>query len=209
MPSDKSKVLIVGGQDPYIYNMFLKNGWEVTYNELDSDVDLIQFTGGADVDPSYYKEQKHPATFSDPKRDARESNLYHEFNGKLPMAGICRGGQFLNVMNGGQMWQHVNNHTGTHLAYDHLTETELPVTSTHHQMIIPTAKAVTLMTAKCSTSKQGFDIAVVGSKEDDIEAVFYEESKSLCYQPHPEYVEITHPCQKVYFNYLEHFFGLK
>lgn len=202
------KVLIVGGQNVNIMNMFIANGWKVTVNSLDTDVDLVQFTGGADVDPSYYHEQRHPATHSDPRRDAAEASIYLEFVGKVPMAGICRGGQFLNVMNGGKMWQHVNNHTSPHLAFDELSQKTFPVTSTHHQMMIPAKDGVVLMSADMSDVKQGFDVEVLGHKEEDVEAIFYEETSCLCFQPHPEYMRIGQPGHDVYFKYLKYLFNL-
>jgi len=204
------KVMVVGGMDLSIQRMFFSHGWDVTFDELDSKVNLIQFTGGADVDPSYYGEQKHAATHSNPNRDAREANLFQEFKGKIPMSGICRGGQFLNVMNGGKMWQHVNNHAigGTHEALDLTTNQSIPVTSTHHQMIIPSDSAIILMVAREATTKQGYSKQLLGMKEADIESVFYPSTNSLCYQPHPEYTEPEHPCQVTYFNYLETFFNL-
>lgn len=196
------KVHVVGN-DYSVNSMFLRMGWTVV-NYIDEAVSLIQFTGGEDVDPSYYNETKHPRTFSNPKRDAREAAIYHEWKKKIPMAGICRGGQFLNVMNGGSMWQHVNNHaTGMlHDAYCHVTETVYSVTSTHHQMMRPSIDAKVLLTASLSTTKETADITLEGL-ENDIEAVLYKKTKCLCYQPHPEYVSINHECQQLYFNYLE------
>ena len=124
------KVYVVG-PDYSIRNMFLRAGWTISTN-IDETVNLIQFTGGEDVDPSYYKETKHPRTYSNPRRDAVEAAIFHEWKGKVAMAGICRGGQFLNVMNGGRMWQDVNNHAigGTHEAFDRVSELPVQVTST-------------------------------------------------------------------------------
>jgi len=104
--SNKKKVLIVGG-DSIIANMFSKRGWDVTTNTLDPSIDLVQFTGGEDVTPSLYGEQAHAATSCNPARDDREAKIFLSFKNKVPMAGICRGAQFLNVMNKGSMWQHV------------------------------------------------------------------------------------------------------
>lgn len=93
MPS----VFIVGHKDYDITSMFLKQGWEISTNS--EEADLLQFTGGEDVTPALYGEGKHPTTDNNPDRDAFESDVYHYYIDK-PKAGICRGGQFLNVMNG-------------------------------------------------------------------------------------------------------------
>ena len=198
------KVYIVG-RDYNVANMFLKQGWEVV-NYIDKDIDLIQFTGGEDVDPSYYGQTKHPRTFSNPRRDAEEAGIFYEWQGHLPMAGICRGGQFLNVMNGGTMWQHVNNHglTKTHDALCLVTETVYQVTSTHHQMMIPSINGKVLLTANLSTVREDADTVIEGVGTD-IEAVYYGDTQSLCFQPHPEYVNINHECQVLYFEYLNRF----
>jgi len=205
----RKKVLIVG-LDFGIARMFAEQGWEVVTNPLETDLDLVQFTGGEDVDPSYYQQQRHPATHSNPSRDARESNIYRQFLGKVPMAGICRGGQFLNVMNKGSMWQHVTNHAigRTHTAFDHIDQQDVEVTSTHHQMMIPGPGSLLLLSASCAEVKQGPDVQELGGITPDVEALYYPETDCLCYQPHPEYVGIDHPCRTTYFNYLETFFGL-
>jgi gamma-glutamyl-gamma-aminobutyrate hydrolase PuuD len=205
----RNKVLIVG-QDSSISAMFSRNGWNVTHNILDTDIHLVQFTGGEDVTPSLYKEKAHPATSCNPARDARESKVYLEFLGKAPMAGICRGAQFLNVMNGGSMWQHVGGHAirGVHIAHDQMSGEPIMVTSTHHQMMIPSKTAIVLLTADQSSLKQGAETQEVGGVTPDIEALYYAETSCLCYQPHPEYVDIDHECQTTYFDYLSTFFNL-
>ena len=198
------KVFIVGN-DYSIAAMFLRQGWTIVDN-IDEHIDLIQFTGGEDVDPSYYGEPKHPRTYSNPRRDATESHIYEEWVGKVPMAGICRGAQFLNVKNGGKMWQHVNNHAvgGTHEAYDILSDSPVQVTSTHHQMMIPADHGEVLLVAELATKKETHAIMVEGVGTD-IEAVLYSDTSCLCYQPHPEYVNINHECQVLYFSYLDRF----
>ncbi len=194
------KVYIVGG-DHLIEQMYLRNGWEVVSNEADAD--LLQFTGGEDVSPSLYREEKHPATHMNPARDDYESHVYHQNAGKVPMVGICRGGQFLNVMSGGRMWQHVNKHGGTHEAIDVDTGDSYTVTSTHHQMIRPAEDGLVLLTANLSTRKETATELEQGKMQPDIEAVYYNKTNALCYQPHPEYVDVNHPCQVLFFRYLK------
>lgn len=202
MPQSNSKVFIVGN-DYLVSNMFLRRGWEIV-NYIDEKIDLVQFTGGADVDPSYYKEARHPKTRSDPKRDAQEAAIYNEWVGKVLMAGICRGGQFLNVMNGGRMWQDVNNHAiyGTHEAFDTQTGQVFQVTSTHHQMMDPSDMADVWLIAHQATIKQTAVAQFDGKLWPDYEAVVYPYTKCLCFQPHPENVDVNHECQELYFHYL-------
>jgi gamma-glutamyl-gamma-aminobutyrate hydrolase PuuD len=207
-------VYIVNGDRDYS-NMFLLEGWVVT--DRLSEADLVQFTGGADVSPYMYGEPAHPSTYVHAARDAYESAVFQAcLNQSMPMAGICRGGQFLNVMCGGLMWQDVDQHAihGFHAAFDHVTKSVVPVSSTHHQMMRPNSKAEVLMTARIAHRKErmGQSGGTITSYNDDadIEALFYDEQRSLCYQPHPEMgVPGIGPCRLAYFNYLEHCFGLK
>ena len=200
------RVYIVGGDLSYS-SMFLNQGWIVTNDLLEAQ--LVQFTGGSDVTPAFYNELKHPKTTSNLLRDKREKLIFNLcLKHNIAMAGICRGGQFLNVMNGGRMWQHVNNHAGvgTHKIVDMLTGLSFTATSTHHQMMIPTKNAKILGVAKESTSKErigksGQILTLVGQKGQDAEVLFYSKSNSLCFQPHPEMAGFEN-LRDTYFKYI-------
>ena len=191
------RVLIIGGGQAYA-QMFRMYGWEVA--EDIHEADLLQFTGGHDVSPVLYGENTHPATSSNYQRDMREREMFLvALDLGIPCAGICRGGQFLNAMNGGKMWQHVDKHAigGTHAATDLRTERVVQVSSTHHQMMRPANAATILCTAKESTSKEcmldgkkylTIDMDILNWEEVDAEVVLYKGTKSLCFQPHPEFV---------------------
>lgn len=197
MPS----VFIVGHKDYDITSMFLKQGWEISTNS--EEADLLQFTGGEDVTPALYGEGKHPTTDNNPDRDAFESDVYHYYIDK-PKAGICRGGQFLNVMNGGKMWQHVNNHTRPHKATVFKSNQSFLVTSTHHQMMIPSMEGYIILEASESTIKMDALKSYNFEKpEMDCEAVVYPETKTFCYQPHPEWSEPNSDNTTFYFDQLE------
>lgn len=202
-------VMIIEGSQQY-RAMFEKHGWEITTDFTKAD--LIQFTGGADVSPFLYGEGLHPTTHHDPRRDLVEAG-YFAFAVRLgiPMAGICRGGQFLNVMNGGTMYQDVDGHAihGTHTCYDLATDREIQVTSTHHQMMRISAKDATpVAVANISTRKEFIQDGEVvdGVIGTDLEAVFYEKTKSLCFQPHPEFYGADSTCA-YYFELLERHLG--
>lgn len=199
------KVYIV--QSDYSYDkMFKGQGWTIVTNPHDAE--LIQFTGGEDVDPALYYEEKHPLTNSNPERDSYESHIIHQFTGKVPLAGICRGGQLLNVLGGGRMWQHVNGHMGTHKAiYNNNQEDYYFVTSDHHQMMRPSSLGEILVTAKKSSYKETAN-EHIENDEPDVEAVYYPHMKALCFQPHPEYVDHDHDCQILYFDLLKNYIGL-
>ena len=70
----------------------------------------LLLTGGGDVDPSLYGETRSPETEPpDPERDAVEAALIDEALARdLPVLGICRGMQLLNVHLGGSLVQHLS-----------------------------------------------------------------------------------------------------
>lgn len=128
------KVFIVGGC--FLTNqLFIQNGWSSVTNIHEAD--LVVFTGGADVSPSLYNAPVHPTTHFDTNRDEREIQIFalcQEL--KKATVGICRGGQFLNVMGGGEMYQNVSRHGNAHNIVDLETGEVIYVSSTHHQMMI-------------------------------------------------------------------------
>lgn len=198
----RPKVYIVGGGYEYI-RLFYNLGCLGAKN-LD-EAEVVVFTGGEDVNPELYGEGPLIKTHFNRLRDDKEKVIYHlALERGLPMVGICRGGQFLNVMNGGKMWQHVNNHTHNHLARIEIPPYQgknnrrrtIEVTSTHHQMMIPAPDAFVLMTASEATEKNSQAFAKVGKADDDpdTEVVFYDETNCLCFQPHPEFGSCPPEC---------------
>lgn len=203
---NKKSVYVVGGGVEFD-RMFVHQGWVIIDSLVEAD--LIQFTGGSDVSPSFYNEKEHPETRSNLLRDKRERIIFNlALKHKIPMTGVCRGGQFLNVMNGGRMWQHVNNHSGvgSHKVVDLDTGESFGATSTHHQMMNPHKSVKLLAVAKEATRKEkigvnGQIITLLGSSGTDVEVCFYLKSKSLCFQPHPEFGGCEE-LRKRYFDYI-------
>jgi len=210
----KPKVFIVQPYTTSLYNkMFHKMGWEVACSVAESD--LVQFTGGVDVNPDLYKHDKHPTTHFQTSRDVYDAQ-YFELAKRLgkPMAGICRGGQFLNVVNGGTLIQHTDGHAlgHNHLLLDINTGATVEVSSTHHQMMMPSEHAVVVATANESSMKlimkKGCAEEDVQHKmSDDIEVLYYDEYNCLCFQPHPEFNDVPH-CREYYFACLRNYLGL-
>lgn len=192
-------VYIVNGSGDY-RRLFESLGYAITIDITKAN--LAVFTGGADVTPSLYGDEQHWTTRNDPRRDQMEMALAQEFQRQgTPMVGICRGGQFLNVFSGGRMYQHVEKHTRSHVITDVETGETVYVSSTHHQMIMPSPEAVLVATACLGGSREWFDgtIAKKDISKEDIEVVFYPKTKALCFQPHPEFDSAEYVGMKKYF----------
>ncbi len=74
-----------------------------------TSLDGILFTGGGDLDPAHYSgSASSEVTGIDPERDAYELALARAAVARgLPVLGICRGCQVLNVALGGTLVQHL------------------------------------------------------------------------------------------------------
>jgi putative glutamine amidotransferase len=72
-------------------------------------LDGLILAGGADIDPSSYDQPAHPETHDTvPERDAFELALARAaIERDMPLLGICRGMQLLNVACGGTLLQHL------------------------------------------------------------------------------------------------------
>jgi putative glutamine amidotransferase len=82
-------------------------------------LDGVLLTGGGDVDPVLYGEDRHP-TISDaePGRDEFEIDLARRaMDANIPLLAICRGSQVLNVAAGGTLVQDIPSAVATDLAH--------------------------------------------------------------------------------------------
>jgi len=79
-----------------------------------SRLDGLILTGGGDVAPSRYGEAPHPRTtrVSEPRDAAELELLGAALDAELPVLGICRGMQLLNVARGGTLRQHLPEEAG-------------------------------------------------------------------------------------------------
>lgn len=82
-----------------------EEGVEETLAALDG----LILSGGADLDPEVYGEERHPETsIIHPHRDRAELALLRgALERDMPVLAICRGIQMLNVFHGGDLHQHL------------------------------------------------------------------------------------------------------
>jgi gamma-glutamyl-gamma-aminobutyrate hydrolase PuuD len=201
------KVYIVG-HDSLIAKMYSDAGYEIVPDIAGADI--VQFTGGSDVSPEFYGHPKHPTTGSNLDRDIRERDVWERVaQTRQIKVGICRGAQFLCVMNGGMLWQDVSGHAlaGTHVI-TYIDENNLVhsknVTSTHHQMMYPAGPHCLWGAAYLSSHRDfGGELRKktnFNSDGPDVEIVFWPGSLSLGFQPHPEYG--VRECRDLFFDCL-------
>lgn len=82
-----------------------------------ASLDGIVFSGGGDVDPARYGEVPVPEVYGvDQARDGWEIELARV--ARIPVLGICRGAQVLNVAAGGTLVQHLPDHLDWDRAHD-------------------------------------------------------------------------------------------
>lgn len=187
MSKKKNTCHVVGG-DWKVQKMFCKGGYEIV--ALSDNPDFVVFTGGADISSELYGMTRGKSGPPDTARDAREQNVFkYCTTGKIPMVGICRGAQFLNVMSGGKLWQDVNNHalSGLHQVLVKGSDKVYEVTSTHHQQMIPSPKGCVVAWAPGLSTHKCNQYGATYVSEKDAEVVVYKDTKCLCFQPHPEY----------------------
>lgn len=101
--------------------VYIPTGLETSLlRELYERLDAVLLPGGPDVDPVEYGQERHPKTkIIDVPRDALELTLARwAAEDDLPMFGICRGHQVMNVAFGGTLVQDIPSQVETTLTHD-------------------------------------------------------------------------------------------
>jgi putative glutamine amidotransferase len=142
------------------------------------EVDGLLLPGGWDVDPSFYGEQPDEKVGPiDHELDETELRLFQQAREKeIPILGICRGQQVINVAMGGSLIQHLDDHDVRAQGRRHLAHTievdptselgqaagehKIRVNSLHHQAIRELAPGL-------QETAKGEDGTVEGVESDD------------------------------------------
>lgn len=192
-----TKVLVLGGGS-YRSLFEEEEGYEVSD---DLDFDMVCFTGGTDINPDIYGDRVHRFTSrSDTQRDQHEVTIFHHCKKHgIPMVGICRGAQLLCALSGGKLYQHVTRHGESHQIVT--PEGEMVVTSSHHQMMdvsrVRNVEVIGYASPRSTTYETGDGPQPHPKK--DIEVAFFPETKALCHQPHPEWMDTQAPYRRFFF----------
>jgi putative glutamine amidotransferase len=142
------------------------------------EVDGLLLPGGWDVDPSFYGEKPDEKVGPiDRELDETELRLFRQARDKeIPILGICRGQQVINVAMGGSLLQHLEDHDVRAHGRSHLAHTievnpsselgraagehKIRVNSLHHQAIDKLAPGL-------QQTAHGEDGTVEGVESDD------------------------------------------
>ena len=169
--------------------------------ELLARMDGLLLTGGGDLDPALYGEIPDDTVYGVRRdRDEFEIALYREAVALgMPILGICRGMQLINVLRGGNLHQEIPGHwqdnpptrlshaiditAGSVLAETMGPTPSIQVNSYHHQSLKDLGHGL-LVSALCG---------------DVIEAVEADDIDLVAVQWHPEHLYATEPEHKALF----------
>ncbi len=176
-------------------------------------LDGLVLSGGADIDPSRYGEHADPDLGEvEPDRDAWELALLDAAASLgLPVLGVCRGLQLLNVASGGTLHQHVeldegaghpqwdvDGHVATHTVTTvagttirSLVGASIAVNSLHHQVVATVGEGL-IVTAHAS------DDVVEGLESADGRIVAVQWHPELLAKPDPTFRWIVEGGRRYY-----------
>jgi putative glutamine amidotransferase len=188
---------------------------ELGLDELLERLDGVMFTGShSNVEPHHYSgPPSDPGTLHDPARDATTLPLIRKaVAAGVPVLGICRGFQEMNVAFGGTLHQKVHEVEGRH---DHREDTSLELDVQYgpaHEVVLEPGGSLRALTGQNriqvnSLHSQGVDrlgpgLAVEGRALDGlIEAFRVEHAKSfaVAVQWHPEWKAMNNPFSRALF----------
>lgn len=187
--------------------MFYKRGYEIV-DHLDL-ADIVVLLGGADITPGIYGEKPAGAIGFNEKADKIDMDIIQKAS-KHFKVGICRGAQLLNCYpNNGKLWQDIDKHEyGDHSVTDFVTSKSYIVNSLHHQQMVPGPKGEVIAGTNLARVKEGWNkkwhVDGTNSPDLDVEAVFYPDTKSLCVQWHPEFLNAD--SEPYFFELLDRYF---
>ncbi len=114
--------------------------------ELYQRLDAVLLPGGGDVRPSVYGAEAHPLTANiNDDRDALEITLARwAYADDLPLFGICRGHQVLNVALGGTLIQDIPSEVGEETPHE--TPNDMPRNTPRHSVnVVPGSRLAEIM----------------------------------------------------------------
>jgi putative glutamine amidotransferase len=202
------RILVVGGASyEDLVKPFGETGQSLLHFFAEPEAyKAVFFTGGEDVSPYLYGHRRCLETFANPFRDQIEQQIYEAalaYN--IKMVGVCRGLQWLTVMDGGFMIQHVLRHAirGYHLAQSYAGQ--VTVNSLHHQMVVPRINAYIIAVAP--KLSEIYKVDGGGNWKEgplqEVESVYFPEIGAFGVQWHPEMMLESAPGRLFFMEHVE------
>jgi len=173
--------------DKYVNAMALRGATAImltldneNYEEIFALCDGFLVTGGGDIDPQYYGEDNTASKRIQPRLDTLDKKVIeYAYQNNVPLLGICRGHQDLNVFLGGSLYQHIDNHTDIDSGHEVITfknrffdfDENILTNSYHHQALKDIAP--------------GFSVAAK-HKDGTVEMIIHDTKPMFSVQWHPE-----------------------
>jgi len=161
--------------------------------------------GGDDIDAGRFGEENHPkVSLQDPARFEGESRLYKAIDATMPVLGICYGCQFLNVVRGGTLDQHIPDNEGAETHTGGLMQS-YPLQPSRLQDLVGTSEMTGKSYHHQAVGKVGQGL-VVTSKHGDgtVEAVEANDRPWMIgVQWHPERTPEDGPTQKLFREFVQ------
>ena len=153
-------------------------------------VDMLIFCGGEDFEPARYGETNHVNLGKvNLRRDAWEFALSNEaIRRRMPLLGICRGCQFINIRFGGTLWQDLPSEKAGAKVHRLKGEHEISVKSDTYLSKLIGTKSTSVNSRHHQAVKdlaKGFRISAV-SPDGVVEAIEGTDYPALGVQFHPE-----------------------
>jgi GMP synthase-like glutamine amidotransferase len=157
-----------------------------------TEKDVVLFDGGTDIDADIYNERKHPlAQKPDYMRDQMERVFFRRAQGVgAACIGVCRGAQLLCALSGGKLIQHVTGHEGpkAHVIITN-DKREILASGDHHQMMYPyDVKEYEMLAWAQGLGDYHCEYGKTAEFNEEPEVVWFPQTRSLCIQPHPEWM---------------------
>ena len=115
--------LVAAGAVPWLVPLL--SGDEAMLHEIYDRLDGVFLTGGVDMDPANYGEERHASCDrSDLARDWTEVTLVRwAVRDRKPLLGVCRGIQAINVACGGSLYQDITDQHPGAIKHDYFSDT--------------------------------------------------------------------------------------